>query len=397
MGRASCLFALLGTFACAQRIRSPELAPGALSGPETFAATVRLGLGYEAAGRYDEALAAYQQAELMKSSRSERKSVEQRILVLTRARLAADARRAIATEQELSATPPAPNTIAVLPWSYFGANVELKPLERGLAHLIVSDLAKVPRFTLLEREQVQALSDELALSAASRLEPATAARSGRLLRAAEVLQGSIRETNAGTIRLDANIVSATTAEIQASGTASDRLTQLFAVEKAVVLELLGRLGVVLSAAEQRAIAERPTADLQAFLAFSQGLEAEDRGNFEQGAQFFQRAAARDPSFRAARDRAAYNRRVGAANRMTPARLAQTIKPAAIGAARPLGVSGMRSAQLAAALQGIAPTLAGGLGQRARAAMRARLAEALRQDDAARLSTLGKLVVTIPRP
>ncbi|HEV8150904.1 MAG TPA: CsgG/HfaB family protein [Gemmatimonadales bacterium] len=396
MGRILWPALLLAIFACAPRVSAPEVLPAA-GGEADFRAAVQLGLGYEAVGRDEEALAAYQRAGTLPASRAERRSVEQRIIVLTRARLAADARRAIAAERELAATPAVPNTLAVLPWSYLGANPELKPLERGMAHLLVSDLAKVPRFTLLERDRVQALSDELALGAAGRLEPATAARSGRLLRAAEVLQGSLRETSAGAIRLDANIVSATTAEIQASGTASDRLTQLFAAEKALVLGLLDRLGVVLGPAEQRAIAERPTADLQAFLAFSQGLEAEDRGNFGRAAQLFQQAAARDPSFRAARDRAASDQRIGAASRMTPARLAQSIKPAPMAAARSFGLGGLRSAQLAAALQGVAPTLAGSLGPRARAALRARLAEALRQDDAGRMNTLGKLVGTIPRP
>jgi hypothetical protein len=64
-----------------------------------------------------------------------------------------------------------------------------------------------------------------------------------------------------------------------------------------------------------------------------------------------------------------------------------------------GVGGVRGAQLAAALQGIAPTLAGRLGQKPGklVGVRARLAEALRQDNPARLGAIGQIVVTIPRP
>jgi TolB-like protein len=396
--------ALLAVCACAPHA-APALAPGTLPGPPDFTAAVQLGLGYEAAGQYDEALAAYQRAESLGGFGATRQLLEQRILVLTRIRLAAEARRAVAAEQTLTATAalptPPPNTLAVLPWSYLGSNPELKPLERGMAYLVVSDLAKVSRFTLLERERVQALSDELALSAAGRLEPSTAARSGRLLRAGSVLQGSLRETGAsptpGALRLDANIVSTTTGEITASGSASDRLSQLVGAEKTVVLALLTREGIVLTPAEQRAIAERPTADLQAFLAFSRGLEAEDRGNSEQAARFFQQAARQDPSFRAARERTAFNQRIGAASRVTPARLAESLKPGLHGTVRAAGNANLRAAQLAAALQGIAPTLAGGLGLRGKAAVRARLAEALKQDNAARLDALGKVVVTIPHP
>ncbi len=364
-----------------ERSRDVLLAVLALN-PQAFRAAVQLGLAYEALGNYDDALATYRRAGAMKVSKGERRTVEARVVALTRLRLAAEARQAVAAEQSLAATPPIPNTIAVLPWTYLGSNPELKPLERGMAHLVVSDLAKVSRLTLLERERVQALTDELALSTAARIEPATAARSGRLLRAAEVVQGSIRETSGESIRLDANVVSATSAEIRASGSASDQIRQLFSMEKSLVLDLLARLGIALSPAEQRAIAERPTADLQAFLAFSRGLEAEDRGNFGDAARLFQQAALRDPSFRAAREHSAQNVRIGQA---------------------PMGrlptASGMRSAQLAAAIQGIAPTMAGRLSQKPGrlAALRARLAEALRQDDPSRLGTIDKIQSTIPRP
>jgi len=361
-----------------ERSRDVFLAVLALD-PHAFRAALQLGLSYQALNQLDEALAAYQRAAAMPVSKAERRSIDGYLAGLTRQRLALEARQAVAAEQALAATPPVPNTIAVLPWSYLGSNPELQPLERGMAHLVVSDLAKVSRLTLLERERVQALSDELALTAAGRVDPASAARSGRLLRAAEVVQGSIRETGGG-LRLDANVVSATTAEIRASGSESDQLSRLFAMEKALVLDLLGRLGIALSPAEQRAIAERPTGDLQAFLAFSRGLEAEDRGRPAEAAVFFQRAAQRDPSFRAAREQAVSLRSADAPRAKT--------SPA-----------GVRAAQLAASLQGIAPTLAGRLAGKPSkgAVLRGRLAEALRQDDPSRLGAIGKLLGTIPRP
>ena len=426
---------LIGSVACAQRIRAPELTPAGLDSldaararvsrdpdaltaigiafyearaytrardvflavlalePKSFTAAVELGLSQEALGDLDAALTAYQRADALKVSRADRKLVEARLLALTQVRFAADARRAIAAESTLGATPPAPNSLAVLPWTYLGQNAELKPLERGLAQLVVSDLAKVPRFTLLERERAQALEDELALSAAGRVDIPTAARAGRLLRAADVVQGSFRETGNGLIRLDANVVSAATAEVRAAGSARDQLSDLFAAEKTVVFDLLGHLGVVLTPAEQRAISERPTADLQAFLAFSRGLEAEDQGHFEAAAQLYQQAATRDPSFAAARVRAERSGRSRTATQMTPARLALAIQGLRQGGATTRGLA------LAAATQGIAPTLAGRLNQRPSRllAIRARFAEAARQDDPSRLSTIGKVLQIIPRP
>ncbi|NOT06712.1 MAG: hypothetical protein HOP28_00760 [Gemmatimonadales bacterium] len=372
--------------------RAKDALTAALALTPSFRAAVHLGLAYEGLGDREAALDAYRLSTAMRATAAERRPVETRLIALTRERLALEARRAVAEEARLSALPPAPNTIAVLPWVYLGGNPELKPLERGLAHLVMSDLARVSRLTLVERERVQAIEEELALAGGSRTEPGTAARSGRLLRAAAVVQGVIRESPDGALRLDANVVDAITTSVRATESVSDRLERLFAMEKAVVLGLLSELQITLSPAERRAITERPTADLQAFLSFSRGLEALDRGDVAGAGVLFQEAVRRDPSFAPAREKAAATVASGAAAKMTPARLA------AMAGRSPTSA---RAAQLSAALHTIAPSLASrlaraGLATRA-PSVRSRIAEALRQDDASRVGAVSQATGTIPRP
>jgi len=351
-----------------------------------FTAVVHLGLALEGLEDYDAALAAYQRAGALNVRKGDRVVVEERLVALTRLRLMQMARRAINDERTLSNASPLRNSIAVLPWTYVGANPELKPLERGLAHLLMSDLAKLPRFTLLERERIQALSDELALSAADRTDPGTAARSGRLLGAEQVVAGVFRDTDGGRLRLDATVIAAATSEVRATGSASDRLEQLFVMEKALLFDLLDRMAVSLTPAERRALSERPTADIQSFLAFSRGLEAEDRGDFSGAAVFFQQAVTRDPAFNAAKARAARSVKIGAATKLTGARISAMVQQRG---------PTVRGAQLAAALQNIAPSMAGRLNRLQKSPLvRSRLAEALRQDDAGRTLDVPPV---IPRP
>jgi hypothetical protein len=78
---------------------------------------------------------------------------------------------------------------------------------------------------------------------------------------------------------------------------------LFDLEKSVVFQLLAKMGVLLTPAESIAISERPTRDLQAFLLYSRGLEAQDRGDFGAASVSFRAAARRDPSFQAAAQQA----------------------------------------------------------------------------------------------
>jgi len=205
-----------------------------------------------------------------------------------------------------------------------------------------------------------------------------------------VLQGVIGDGSAGEIRLQANLVSASTAEIRATGTASDKLSQLFAAEKTLVLSLLDRWGVAITPAERRAIAEQPTADLQAFLAFSRGLVAEDRGDLMGAGASFREAATRDPGFAAAKARAQRNPRPDAALHFSRGDLADAVK-------RP--PPDVRAQSLGVALQTIAPTLAGRITKpltKQQMMLRSRLAEALRQDDASRLGTI-TVSTTLPRP
>jgi TolB-like protein len=369
--------------------------------PRAFEATVYLGLAHEKLGSWDEAIDAYRRAQAMRISRSERGYVEQRLVAITRERLAQEARRAVAMEGRLSATPPEPNTIAVLRFAYLGADPELRPLETGLTHLIVNDLAKVSRLRLLERERVQALDAELALSAAGRVEPSTAARSGRLLRAASVVQGAIRESGSG-VRLDAAVINTSDTAISAESSASDRLQELIVMEKAIVLELLARMGLSLTPAERRAIEERPTRSLQAFLAWSRGLEAEERGDAAAARREYEEAGAADPTFRAARERAEAARRTAGSSPMTAERLAAVVTASSRQRTRLTRdgfAAGMKARQLRAGIQTVAPTLAGSLrlGISRPPQFRSRLAEALRQDDPVRIGTIDDVIGIIPRP
>lgn len=369
--------------------------------PRAFEATVYLGLAHEKLGSWDEAIDAYRRAQAMRISRSERGHVEQRLVAITRERLAQEARRAVAMEGRLSATPPEPYTIAVLRFAYLGADPELRPLETGVTHLIVNDLAKVSRLRLLERERVQALDAELALSAAGRVEPSTAARSGRLLRAASVVQGAIRESGSG-VRLDAAVINTADTAISAESSASDRLQELIVMEKTIVLDLLARMGLSLTPAERRAIEERPTRSLQAFLAWSRGLEAEERGDAAAALLEYEEAGAADPTFRAARERAEATRRSAGSSPMTAERLAAVVTASSRHRTRFTGdglAAGMKARQLRAGIQTVAPTLAGSLrlGAIRSPQFRSRLAEALRQDDPVRIGTIDDVIGIIPRP
>lgn len=287
-----------------------------------YRATVYLGLTDEELGQFDSARVAYAAARPLATSGARRNELDNRLLLLTRREMVASAKEAIAQESTLSRTPSEPNTVAVMPFHYAGTDTSLAPLGRGLTQLVVNDLARVARLKLLERERVQALTDELKLADEGRVDPATAARSGRLLRADQVVQGTLGDAaSVNDLRLDANVVNTTTSQVTATGSATDQLQQLFDAEKDVVLQLLQRMGITLTPAEQQSIQQKPTRNLQAFLAFSRGLVAEDNGNYSAASGFFNSAASQDPGFQAARAQATKNAQLSQAQGQQPQQLA----------------------------------------------------------------------------
>jgi TolB-like protein len=355
--------------------RAREVLTSALTLRPAFTTAIYLGLSEAALGQFDDAERTFRLAGALPISSSQRDELEGRMATLSRARLVAEARQSIARESTLSKLAPLPNTVAVMPWTFVGSDQSLRPLGIGVTHLVVTDLSQIASLKLVERERVQALLDEMALTAAGRADPATAVRTGRLLRASLGVHGIVRETRDG-IRVEATVVRTSDGTVEASGGAGDRLNRLFAVEKAVVLDLVGQLGLALSPAERRALSERPTEDIQTFLAFSSGLEAQNRGDYASATRLFAAATERDPAFGAARRLLYVNTQL----------------------APPMSDGSFRTASLRSVIQVIAPSTGGEVDRRTRMPFsNPRLPEAFGQDNPSRLAAIGSIIIIIPRP
>lgn len=270
--------------------------------PRNGIAAIYLGMASEALGDFPAARQAYQHFIEIARSGELRETARQRLQLVGRHELEYQARLALAQESQLAQLPPEANTVAVMPFSYSGSNDEIRPLSRGMAQLVVTDLAKSRQIRVLERDRMQAILDELRLADSAQVDPQAALRSGRLLRAARVVQGSLADQGEN-LRVDAAVVDVASAGVSASAGAADVLNRLFDLEKQLVFSIFANLGIQLTPAEQEAINQRPTQNVQAFLAFSRGLVAEDGGDFVTAREAYAEAAGLDPAFRMASQQA----------------------------------------------------------------------------------------------
>ncbi len=253
----------------------------------------------ESAGRYDLAVVTYNDFVAQHATAAGLAAVRARAQLALRAGAEQTARQALAHEAELAQQPPAPSTLAVLPLVIAGDS-SVQPLARGLAELITTDLAVIRTLRLLERLQIGTVLDELKLAESARVDPATAARVGRLLRAERMVQGVAAIPPQGTMRLSASVVTGT-GVVRSAGAVTGPFKSLLGLEKELVFDLSGQLGIQLTPSERERILKQGPRNLAAFLAYSEGLDAMDRGDYAAAAQRFGAAAHADPSFSAAKD------------------------------------------------------------------------------------------------
>ena len=270
---------------------------GQLLAPEDALGPLVIGGCQEKAGRFDLAHATYTDFVARHPRARGVGALRAKAMIALRTQSEQTAREALARESTLTALAPEPSTLAVLPVTVAGDST-FQPLSRGLAELITSDLALVRSVRLLERVQIGALLDELKLGQSQRGDPNTAARVGRLLRAERMVQGVASLTLNGPVRLSASVVRGD-GTIRSGAQANGTFKQLLDLEKQLVFSLAAQLGIQLTDAERQRILRQGPRNLAAFLAYSEGLDALDRGEYRAAAAAFRTAVRADPSFQAA--------------------------------------------------------------------------------------------------
>ncbi|NJD10493.1 MAG: hypothetical protein FIB01_08695 [Gemmatimonadetes bacterium] len=261
------------------------------------AATYFLALVREQQGDFPEARRLYNDYLARGRDAEVRGLVRDRLQLLGRLELQRAAQDALRRERELASTVPAPGTVGVFPFLAATTDPQLSALGTAMAELLTTDLAQTSRLKVVERAQVAALLNELKLTASGRVDPATAARSGRLIGAGQIVQGRVEGTEAALSLQAAVLQVGGRAAARAPLQEQDQLARLFDLEKRMALGIYERLGIQLTDAERQRVMQRPTTNVQALLALGFGLEAQDAGRYAEAAQQFGRAAQLDPQFR----------------------------------------------------------------------------------------------------
>ena len=179
------------------------------------------------------------------------------------------------------------------------------PLSKGMAEMMISEIAQNSAVRVVERDRLQTLLEEQNLQSSDRVDKSTAVKLGKTLGAGHMLMGSFIIDPSKTMRIDVRSVNTETGQIEYTESVSGKSDKL--------LDLVIQLGAKVNAglklpalktASTTVPAAKSPNQFKALMAMSQALEAEDKKDINSATTLYKSAVALNPDFDRAKTRLA---------------------------------------------------------------------------------------------
>ena len=179
------------------------------------------------------------------------------------------------------------------------------PLSKGMAEMMISEIAQNSAVRVVERDRLQSLLEEQNLQSSDRVDKSTAVKLGKTLGAGHMLMGSFIIDPSKTMRIDVRSVNTETGQIEYTESVSGKSEKL--------LDLVIQLGAKVNAglklpalktASSTVPAAKSPNQFKALMAMSQALEAEDKKDVNSASALYRSAVALNPDFDRAKTRLA---------------------------------------------------------------------------------------------
>ncbi|MEP7346592.1 MAG: CsgG/HfaB family protein [Gemmatimonadaceae bacterium] len=176
-------------------------------------------------------------------------------------------------------------------------NASYAPLSKGMAEMLITELAQNGAVRVVERDRLQTLIEEQNLQGGDRVDKETAVKLGKILGAKHMLMGSFVIDPKQNMRIDVRAVNTETSAIDYVETVSGKSERLLEL----VIQLGSKLnaGLKLPALRTASIttpASKNPNQFKALLAMSRALDAEDKKDIAQAKTLYTTAIALNPDF-----------------------------------------------------------------------------------------------------
>ena len=208
-------------------------------------------------------------------------------------------------KEEASLAPvKAANTVAVLNFRNTTDNQELDPFQKGVAIMLITDLAKIKQLTLVERTRIQALQDEMTLAQSGLVEQTATSKTGKLLGAHFVIGGDFLKGGKKPLKLSSDVLNITRPEAMKKIFSEGEVGALLTLEKEIAFKIVAILNIELSSKEKEALKEPLSTNMRALAYLFQGVDLSDKGKYHTAKRCYDKAIQLDPGLGMARQAAA---------------------------------------------------------------------------------------------
>lgn len=132
-------------------------------------------------------------------------------------------------------------TVAIMYFDYVGKDEQMGMLRKGLAQMMISDLSTLDAIQLVERDRLEEILAELKLGQSNKIDPASAAKAGKLLGARYMVLGGYFDLKSK-LRVDARVVEVETGKVVQSVGATGEADDFLALEQKLVTDIGAILG-----------------------------------------------------------------------------------------------------------------------------------------------------------
>ncbi len=205
----------------------------------------------------------------------------------------------IAQEKQISAITGG-KSVAVLYFLNKTGDNFLDPLQKGMALMLITDLAKVKGISVVERVRLQALMEEMNLATSGLTTPGTSPRLGKLLTARWVVGGDVAGSRQQ-MDLRSRVLEVFNSSILGEPASQGNLDEIFRMEKDILFEIIKLLKIKLEPVEMEELKRPFSSSIEAAMAFFKGIDASDRKNYEMAARYYKEAVEKDEHLDFARD------------------------------------------------------------------------------------------------
>jgi TolB-like protein len=151
-------------------------------------------------------------------------------------------------------------------------------LQKGLADMLVTDLAGVPTLQVVEREKLEKIIGELDLQRSSYFDPKTAQKLGQVIGARYAVTGAFSAISPK-MRIDIRLIDVASAAVVMADKVVGKKNAFFELESQLVAKFVRGLDV-----RTKVQAGSGVQDVATLLAYSQGVDLADKGDLEQASQ-----------------------------------------------------------------------------------------------------------------